>query len=30
MMRKGRLKRISAEDVVGQAKFVASLFGIAA
>ena len=30
MMRKGQLKRISGEDVVGQAKFVGSLFGIAA
>ena len=30
MMRKGRLKRISGEDVVGQAKFVESLFRAAA
>jgi len=30
MMRKGQLKRISGEDVVGQARFVESLFGIAA
>ena len=30
MMSKGQLKRISGEDVVGQAKFVASLFGVAA
>lgn len=30
MMRKGQLKRISGEDVVGQANFVASLFRIAA
>lgn len=30
MMRKGQLKRISGEDVVGQVKFVESLFGIAA
>lgn len=30
MMRKGQLKRIGGEDVVGQAKFVVSLFGVAA
>jgi IS6 family transposase len=30
MMRKGQLKRISGKDVVGQAKFVESLFGVAA
>ena len=30
MMKKGQLKRISGEDMVGQAKFVESLFGIAA
>jgi IS6 family transposase len=30
MMRKGQLKRIGGKDVVGQAKFVASLFGVAA
>ena len=30
MMRKGRLKRISGEDVAGQVKFVESLFGVAA
>jgi IS6 family transposase len=30
MKRKGKLKRISGEDVVGQVKFVASLFGVAA
>lgn len=30
MMKKGQLKRISGEDVAGQAKIVASLFGIAA
>lgn len=30
MMRKGQLKRISGEDVVGQVKFVESLFGVAA
>jgi transposase-like protein len=30
MMRKGQVKRISGEDVVGQVKFVESLFGIAA
>jgi transposase, IS6 family len=30
MMKKGQLKRISGEDVVGQAKFVENLFGVAA
>jgi len=30
MMRKGQLKRTSGEDVVGQARFVESLFGVAA
>jgi transposase-like protein len=30
MMRKGQLKRISGEDVVGQAKFVEGLFRVAA
>ena len=30
MMRKGQLKRIGRDDVVGQAKFVQSLFQIAA
>jgi len=30
MMRKGQIKRIGGKDAVGQAKFVASLFGIAA
>jgi hypothetical protein len=30
MMRKGQLKRISGQDVVGQARFVESLFGVAA
>lgn len=30
MMRKGQLKRISGEDVAGQAKFVETLFGVAA
>jgi hypothetical protein len=29
MMRKGRVKRIDGRDSVGQAKFVASLFGVA-
>jgi len=29
MMRKGQLKRIGGEDVVGQVKFVLSLFGVA-
>jgi IS6 family transposase len=30
MMRKGQVKRSDARDAVGQAKFVASLFGVAA
>ena len=30
MMKKGQLKRIGGENVVGQAKFVESLFGVAA
>ena len=30
MMRKGQIKRLDGRDSVGQAKFVASLFGIAA
>ena len=30
MMRKGQVKRLSGDDVVGQAKFVLSLFRIAA
>ena len=30
MMRKGQVKRLVRNDVQGQAKFVASLFGIAA
>src|ERR671914_781012 len=30
MMRKGQVKRIDGRDAVGQAKFVASLFGVAA
>jgi len=30
MMRKGQVKRLDGRDAVGQAKFVASLFGIAA
>jgi transposase-like protein len=30
MMRKGQVKRLVGNDAVGQAKFVASLFGIAA
>jgi len=30
MTRKGQLKSISGEDVVGQANFVASLFGVVA
>src|SRR5205085_3528005 len=30
MMRKGQVKRLSGSDAMGQAKFVASLFGIAA
>jgi transposase-like protein len=30
MMRKGQVKRLDGRDTVGQAKFVASLFGVAA
>jgi hypothetical protein len=30
MMRKGQVKRLSGNDAQGQAKFVASLFGVAA
>lgn len=30
MMRKGQVKRLDSRDSVGQAKFVTSLFGIAA
>ena len=30
MMRKGQVKRLAGDDVQGQAKFVASLFGVAA
>jgi hypothetical protein len=30
MMRKGQVKRLDRNDAMGQAKFVASLFGIAA
>ena len=30
MTRKGQVKRIDGRDAVGQAKFVASLFGVAA
>jgi transposase, IS6 family len=30
MMRKGQVKRIDGRDAVGQAKFVASLYGVAA
>ncbi len=30
MVRKGQVKRLSGDDVVGQAKFIESLFGIAA
>jgi hypothetical protein len=30
MMRKGQVKRLDGRDVAGQARFVASLFGIAA
>jgi transposase-like protein len=30
MMRKGQVKRIDGRDAVGQAKFVASLFDVAA
>ena len=30
MMRKGQVKRLSGDDVAGRAKFIESLFGIAA
>lgn len=30
MMRKGQVKRLDSRDVVGQARFVESLFGVAA
>jgi transposase-like protein len=30
MLRKGQVKRLNGRDAVGQAKFVASLFGVAA
>jgi transposase, IS6 family len=30
MMRKGQVKRLDGRDAVGQAKFVESLFGVAA
>ncbi len=30
MIRKGQVKRLSDNDAQGQAKFVASLFGVAA
>jgi hypothetical protein len=30
MMRKGQVKRIDGRDAMGQAKFVETLFGIAA
>lgn len=30
MMRKGQIKRLGGRDVVWQAKFVGSLFGVAA
>ena len=30
LMRKGQVKRIDGRDSLGQAKFVASLFGVAA
>ena len=30
MMRKGQVKRLDGRDALGQAKFVKSLFGIAA
>jgi transposase, IS6 family len=30
MLRKGQVKRLDGRDAVGQAKFVESLFGIAA
>ena len=29
MIKKGQVKRLSGDDVVGQAKFIMSLFGIA-
>jgi hypothetical protein len=30
MIRKGQLKRIAGNDLIGKAKFVESLFGVAA
>ena len=30
MMRKGQVKRLGGRDAIGQAKFVESLFGVAA
>ncbi len=30
MLRKGQVKRLDGRDAIGQAKFVASLFGVAA
>lgn len=30
MMRKGQIKRLGGRDSAGQAKFVASMFGVAA
>jgi len=30
MMRKGQIKRLDGRDSIGQAKFVESLFGLAA
>jgi IS6 family transposase len=30
MMRKGQVKRLDGRDAVGQAQFIASLFGVAA
>jgi hypothetical protein len=30
MMRKGQVKRLDGRDAIGQAKFVASLFGVPA
>jgi hypothetical protein len=30
IMRKGQVKRLDGRDVIGQAKFVESLFGVAA
>jgi len=30
VMRKGQVKRLDSRDAAGQAKFVASLFGVAA